>query len=137
MAKSPLYKIVAGHLADDQAFHKGMLERHEEDTPEHAFHKSAVEAAAEKMALCEKSEVAESLAKRTHVGDGDLNKMEPYIRETMIRETIGNMVVPTNVSGVTPNRPDITAVPRNGQPAVPTAPNVPLEFQKVFSVEDD
>ena len=47
-----------------------------------------------------------------------------------------NKLVPTNVSGVTPG---VRIVPRHGQPAPGSAekPNVPVEFQKMFSVEDE
>jgi hypothetical protein len=45
-----------------------------------------------------------------------------------------NKLIPTQVSGVTPERP--RAIPRHGQPAVPAAPNVPLEFMKLVTVDE-
>jgi hypothetical protein len=57
----------------------------------------------------------------------------------MISEAIGKTVVPTGVSVVAPPNP--RAVTRPGQPplpaATPAAPNVPLEFVKLFSTEDN
>jgi hypothetical protein len=49
-----------------------------------------------------------------------------------------NKLVPSNVSAIVPDLPaDIRRVPRTGQPKVPVKPNVPLEFEKVFSIDGD
>jgi hypothetical protein len=45
-----------------------------------------------------------------------------------------NKLQPTQISGIVPDVP--RPVPRFGQP-VPAKPNVPIEFEKVFSIEDD
>jgi hypothetical protein len=47
-----------------------------------------------------------------------------------------NKLAPTGVIGVTPNNPNIRAVPRAGQ-REPAKANVPVEFQKLFTVEDE
>jgi hypothetical protein len=67
---------------------------------------------------------------------------QPFLRELIIKmigEAIGNTVVPTNVSAVTPNRPRIAAIPSARQPlnAAPVKPNVPLEFEKMFAIDDE
>ena len=89
-------------------------------------------------------ETTAQLAKKTlETFDNDA-EVKQFMRETimkMVGEAIGNTIVPTGVSAVTPTHPGITAVPRNGQPApapvaIPAEPNVPLEFKKLFSVED-
>jgi hypothetical protein len=61
---------------------------------------------------------------------------ESFLRELIIKmigEAIGN------VSAATLNRPRIAAVPSAGRPlkTAPVKPNVALEFEKVFSVEDE
>jgi hypothetical protein len=64
---------------------------------------------------------ADQAEKCMKAADGDLNKL-----------------VPTGVSGVTPTR--VVAVPRAGQRPLPTSadkPDVPIEFQKLFTVEDE
>jgi hypothetical protein len=48
-----------------------------------------------------------------------------------------NKLVPSNVSAVVPNAPGIRAIPRPGQPPISEKPNVPLEFEKIFSISDD
>lgn len=85
-------------------------------------------------------ETTVNLAKKSmELMDND-PEVKQYMRETimkMIGETIGNTVVPTHVSGVAPAAPGITAVPRAGAPAALPVANVPLEFQKVFAIDDD
>ena len=54
---------------------------------------------------------------------GDLNKLAPL----------------NGISGVTPTNQN-RLIPRHGQPLTPQTPekpNVPIEFQKLFSVEDE
>jgi hypothetical protein len=46
-----------------------------------------------------------------------------------------NKLVPSNVSAVVPDY--IRAVPRAGAPPAAIKPNVPLEFEKVFAIDDD
>jgi hypothetical protein len=43
-------------------------------------------------------------------------------------------VIPDRISRVLPNNPGVTAVPRSGQRAIT---DVPVEFAKLFAVEDD
>jgi hypothetical protein len=45
-----------------------------------------------------------------------------------------NKLIPTAISGVTPDRPRITAVPRYGQPQPPVS--VLPEFEKVFGLSE-
>lgn len=84
-------------------------------------------------------ETTAQLAKKTlETFDSD-PEVKQFMRETimkMVGEAIGNTLQPTSVSAVAPARPGITAVPRNGQPAPQVKPNVPLEFQKLVSVDD-
>src|SRR6266700_7263848 len=102
MAKS-LHKIVHAHLADTHSLYEGVLKSIDEDLPAHGLLKAAIEACNEKMTECEKSEIAASLSKRTLMDDEQRRTAK---------------VVPTNVSAVTPDDPNIRAVPRNGQPAI-------------------
>jgi hypothetical protein len=62
--------------------------------------------------------------------------MQAYIKR-LVDEAVGNTAVPSLVSGVVPTKPGVTAVPRGGQPAIPEPPNVPSEFAKLVSVDDD
>ena len=51
---------------------------------------------------------------------------------------LGNKIVPDNVRGMIPNFPSITAVPRTGQRQLnQDKVEVPLEFEKLFSIDDD
>jgi hypothetical protein len=80
------------------------------------FHGSAFEE-------CSKATDAEDLHKRMQAAD---------------QERQNARLVPTEVFGAIPDHPNIRAVPRAGQPApAPVKPNVPLEFEKVFAVDDD
>jgi hypothetical protein len=47
--------------------------------------------------------------------------------------------LPAGITNVTPERPTVRPIPRTGAPAPGerTAPNVPLEFVKLFSVDDE
>lgn len=47
-----------------------------------------------------------------------------------------NKLVPTNISVVVPEHPGLRAIPRAGQPAIPAKPDVPLEFAKMFAIDD-
>ncbi len=85
-------------------------------------------------------ETTAQLAKKTLETFDTDSEVKQFMRETimkMVGEAIGNTIVPTNVSAVVPTAPDITAVPRHGQPsAVAVKPNVPLEFEKLFTVDE-
>jgi hypothetical protein len=61
--------------------------------------------------------------------------LEEAVRRTFLK-MYGNTLMPTAVSAVAPNRPGLTAVPRFGAPS-PAVPDVPLEFQKLVSVDDN
>jgi hypothetical protein len=52
-------------------------------------------------------------------------------------EKRADTLVPTNISAVVPDRPGVRAVPRAGQQPIQTGPNVPLEFSKLVSTEDE
>ena len=98
----------------------------------HAFHKASHEDRTQAIANCTKAldkasgmepaggptttflkaEIARHETMQMHHADG-MAQCEKAINDHL------NKMVPTAVSGITPNRPDITAVPRNGQPAIP------------------
>jgi hypothetical protein len=50
-----------------------------------------------------------------------------------------NKLVPDDIRGVVPPYPGVTAIPRAGAPPMGSGqrPNVPLEFAKLFEVDDD
>jgi hypothetical protein len=62
---------------------------------------------------------ADCADKCAKANDNDLDKLQP-----------------SQVSGLALERSGIHAIPRTGQP-VPVIPNVPLEFEKVFSIDDE
>jgi hypothetical protein len=103
-----IHKVVAAHLAAQAAFHKAMIEN-----PDHAetHHKTALSSCEKNMADCEKSLVADTLAKNKQEGDR-------------------RVAMPQG----------LTAIPRTGAPPAPAGPpkpNVPLEFQKICELPDD
>lgn len=100
--------------ADGQDAHKKLAEIHERDAALHAEYASHHE----RMAQLHKK-AAELCAKAIDVVD--LSKR-------------GNELQPSPVSRVTPDIPNLRAVPRIGAAPIPK-PNVPQEFEKVFSVE--
>jgi hypothetical protein len=68
----------------------------------------------------------------------------PSALEGLVRAAVykmlGNTVIPSSVSVVAPTRPGLVAVKRPGQPdlpAAPAVPDVPPEFQKLFSTVDE
>jgi hypothetical protein len=79
--------------------------------------------------------------KKAEVG-GDLTKVFQGLEggdfQTMLNkavaEALGNQLQPMNVSGVTPTKPGVTAVPRAGQKPVPLHAASVLE--KITAVED-
>jgi hypothetical protein len=69
--------------------------------------------------------------------------MAPATLESQVRQAIakalGDTVVPSAISGVAQSASvpaGLVAVPRIGGKPIATAPNVPLEFTKLFSSED-
>ena len=46
-------------------------------------------------------------------------------------------LIPDRVSRVLPNNPGVTAVPRAGQQPIAAQPDMPLEFQRLFKVDED
>ncbi len=64
--------------------------------------------------------------------------VQEKIREMVLKgisATLGDKIIPTAVSAVTPNRPGITAVPRAGAPAPAEKIPVPMEFEKLADIE--
>jgi hypothetical protein len=101
------------------AAHKSAIAGHEPGTIEHAFHKVMHEQHAttrDKLAECNKA-VTDEMAKRA---------------------SNSNALEPSQISMVTPNNPNIRAVPRNGQPALVSSaiPKVDVQFEKIFAIED-
>ena len=85
-------------------------------------------------------ETTAQLAKKTLETFDNDDEVKQFMRETimkMVGEAIGNTIVPTGVSAVTPNRPGISAVPRGGQPTPAAKPNVPDQFQKLVAIDDE
>ncbi|MGB0037064.1 MAG: hypothetical protein WBP79_16470 [Candidatus Acidiferrales bacterium] len=124
-----LHKVAAEHHTKMAQLHKKHLQKAaamEEDdkeqgpTNEHhnAFHREAMAAhqeAAERHAqMCQDCEKT--------VADQDLSKL-----------------VPTGVSGITPDNPMYRAIPREGQRAISETPKpvVPLEFEHMVKIEED
>jgi hypothetical protein len=46
-------------------------------------------------------------------------------------------LVSDRVNGIVPEAPNVRAIPRAGAPTIPARPDVPLEFEKLVSVDDD
>jgi hypothetical protein len=94
------------------ATHRELSNHHSTDKALSAIHDRAASA---HEAMCDECSKA---------ADGDLNKL-----------------VPSPITNVTPDRrPTITPVPRTGARPVnerPAAPNVPLEFVKLFSTDEE
>jgi len=136
-----LHKNFAAHFREKSAHHEAVAKSHEEHASLHdelakttgvkthkdfatrhgqdaVIHKSMAGHYAKKAE--HHDDMAESCAKG--VDTSDLTKL-----------------MPTGVSGIVPNNPNIRAIPRHGQPALGSAdkPNVPVEFQKLFVVEDE
>jgi hypothetical protein len=111
---SRIHKVVAHLAATHHAFHKSMVENPDDAE---AHHKTAMEACAKDMADCEKAAIADTLEK--------------------VRERDNAVVEIPGLSRVAPNAPGVVAVPRAGQPAVPSRPNVPLAFQKLVQTPDE
>jgi hypothetical protein len=91
--------------------HQAAMDGEDEGTSRHDFHKSMM---AEHTAMAETCLSALKTVKAAGAGDDDA-------------------LVPTLVSAVTPNHPDIRAVPRFGMRPIPT-PDVDAEFGKIFGI---
>jgi hypothetical protein len=126
--------------------HKGMMQ-HFQDEPEHAaYHKTKhslhKRAAASHQNLADyhenqmKKAADDQMTKRLEDVPASLQNA---VRSELLK-LFGDTLVPSLVSRVAPTAPGfgLRAVPRNGQREVPSgdAPNVPLEFQKLFSAAD-
>jgi hypothetical protein len=136
-----LHKSFADHFREKSAHHEAVAKSHEEHASLHdelakstgvkahkdfasrhradgAVHKSMAAHYTKKAASHD--DMAESCAKG--MDTGDLTKL-----------------MPTGISGVTPTRPGITAVPRFGQREVSATagkPNVDPQFEKLFTIDD-
>lgn len=82
-------------------------------------------------------QTSEALMKKTL----DSFNTDPEVAETIrqyalkqINSVLGDKLVPDNIRGITPNFPH--PVPRAGQRPI-EKPEVPLEFEKLVSIEDD
>jgi hypothetical protein len=86
------------------------------------------------------NETTAHLTKRTLESLDNDPAVQDKIREMVLKgvaAALGDKVIPDAISRVTPTLPGLRAVPRAGQQAVPEKPNVPLEFEKLVSVEDE
>jgi hypothetical protein len=117
-------------------FHKMYHDHHSEKTRIHADHAQAHK---DRMATLEKGsaehdyhKTKHALHKATSESHATLAEYHKACMEKAVSDEM-NKVQATGVSGVTPTRPGITAVPRFGQ----QEPNVPTEFKKMFRVEDE
>ena len=151
-------KFTGGHMSKNEEFHKAsyahhderatshamMMGHHDEGSPEHSFHKSGHashttmrdfhKCAMEKASADELNKSADAVP---------LTISEDQVRAVFLK-LFGNMVQPTNVRAVIPTNPEhdrigVMAVPRVGQrtiAAASAATPVPLEFAKLFEVED-
>ncbi len=66
--------------------------------------------------------------------------VQEKIREMVLKgvsAALGDKIVPDQVHGVITTWPGSTIVPRNGAPNPPQKPNVPLEFEKLVSIEEE
>jgi hypothetical protein len=116
--------------------HATMMGHHEEGTPEHTHHKIKHEshvAMRDFHKACMEKATTDEMNKVDSTVPASL---EDAVRVVFLK-MFGNTLVPTNVSGVAPTRPGVTAVPRAGEKPVPVTPNVPLEFAKLVAVDED
>jgi hypothetical protein len=117
LVKEALASIVRHHSVGAEA-HKTMLDNCEKDSPEADFHKT----------MCE-----------SHLATG-----EKCARAAMSFKTDSDAMgkafdalEPSNISGVAPAPPGVRMVPRAGAPAQSDRAPVPLQFEKMVSVEDE
>jgi hypothetical protein len=88
-----------------------------------------------------------SMAKRfansaaRHSEDSDAYaSMHKVVSALVTSKVMGNdpdAIVPDGVQRVLREFPGLTAIPRTGQPANPSKPNVPLQFEKLVAVEEE
>ena len=132
-----------------QTLHTNLADHHQKKTEHHAKMASHFAKLAKHLGKTETTEAAkdskgilEALASeheemsQHHAGQVEHHNAQV---EACMKADAGdlNKLVPTSVSAVTPG---VRAVPRPGQQPVnkaPEKPNVPLEFQKMFEVEDE
>jgi hypothetical protein len=68
------------------------------------------------------------------VASDDLNKGTSELLKRL--EQLEGQVVPSRISGVAPENPNVRAVPRFGAREIPAKPNVPVQFEKLVAIED-
>ncbi len=105
-------KMLQAHFQAMHDAHSTAMSEYDSGTIEHGFHKAARAACAASMEACNKSAGMED----------DLNKLMP---------------LPDGLSVLTPTPPGIRMVPRAGQQPIPERPNVPSEFEKLVTVDED
>jgi hypothetical protein len=82
------------------------------------------------------ADLREAAEKCKKAADDELGKNTGDVIRRL--DALENAVVPTRISAVTPNAPGVTAVPRAGGRPMPTQekPNVPIQFEKLVSIEE-
>ena len=112
----------AEHHAGLVKFHDAMSERHPEDAH---LHKTA---SAHHQGLVEFHHARAKHYKAMHDGTSKTSIPDDL-------EKARNQLEKTNISRVTPDNPNLRAIPRTGGKAI-EKPVVPAEFAKTFSVEE-
>jgi hypothetical protein len=133
-------KVLAAHLADQHAFHKAACADHEangeQESNGFAMHKTAMDACANKMEMCSKSE--EDELGKNFTSPKDLQAVvDAAVASAMLKAlgVLGDRIRPDGIRGVIPDRPGIRIVPRAGQQESIAKAAVPVEFSKL--VDDD
>ncbi|SRR5713226_7351642 len=130
------HKFYHGHHDEIAKTHATMKDHFEEGTPEHTHHKDkhATHVAARNYhkRMLEKT-AGDEMNKAA--GDSVPAYLEDAVKAVFLK-MFGNVLQPTAVSAVAPNRPGITAVPRGGQPEIPAKPNVDPRFEHLTKIDD-
>lgn len=142
------HKMYAQHHTEKAQIHfdhheaHASMAKHHAEGPEHEFHKS--KAALHEAAHESHVKLAAYHEKMQKASADELNKgtvelpasLEDAVKSVFLK-MFGNTVMPSNVSGITPDRPGAPRmVPRAGMQPIPETPNVPFEFQKLVAIED-
>jgi hypothetical protein len=95
------------------------------------LHKASAANLRDCAAKCMKADDADDLSK------SDVSKRLELIDQLRKRlEHLEGQIVPSRVSAITPNAPGARAVPRAGQPAFDSKPQVPTQFAKLVEIEE-
>jgi hypothetical protein len=132
-----LHKNFAEHFREKSSHHQAVAKSHEEHASLHdELHKSTGVKTHKDFATRHRADAAVHKSMAGHYSeqaDHHAGKAEDCAKAA---DDQMNKLAPTAVSGVTRDNPNIRAVPRPGQ-REPAKANVPVEFQKLFTVEDE